>query len=108
MDTDREDGKPFISQEDWAKSGAAFEAICQDLVKAMSQGASPKSSEAQAVIRRHYEWLKRFWTPNRISYAGHSDLMLSSDLRKAYEKHDAELPEFAATAMKEFAEQELA
>ena len=30
------------------------------------------SREVQDVIRRHYQWLKQFWTPNRKSYAGHS------------------------------------
>jgi hypothetical protein len=54
----------------------------------------------QSIIRRHYNWLKQFWKPTRESYAGHSQLIVDSDLRKAYEAHDPNLPEFAAEAMR--------
>ena len=93
---------------DWEKSGAAFNGICQDLVAVMNRKQASDSPEAQSVIRRHYEWLKSFWTPNRKSYAGHSLLVVDSELRKAYEAHHSKLPEFAAVAMKAFAERELA
>jgi MerR family transcriptional regulator, thiopeptide resistance regulator len=92
---------------DWEKSGTAFNAICRDLVSAMEQGLTPESPEVQRVIRRHYEWLKKFWTPNRESYAGHSQIVVDSDLRKPYEAHHPQLPEFAAAAMNAFADAEL-
>src|SRR5262249_29221718 len=69
------------SKAKWQKSGEEFGAICQDLVKLMGQGKGPDSREAQSVIRRHFEWLKQFWTPNRASYAGHSQLIVDSELR---------------------------
>ena len=50
------------------------------------------SREVQEVIRRHHQWLKQFWTPTRESYAGHSQLIVDSDLRKAYEAYDPRLP----------------
>src|SRR5688572_24854445 len=53
------------TKADWEKSTAAFAGICQDLVSAMEQKRSSDSREVQEVIRRHYEWLKQFWTPNR-------------------------------------------
>jgi MerR family transcriptional regulator, thiopeptide resistance regulator len=92
---------------DWEKSGAAFNVICQDLVAAMERGQAAESSAVQTVIRRHYEWLKQFWTPKRESYIGHSQMMVDSELRKAYETHHPDLPEFAAAGMKAFAEAEL-
>ena len=55
------------------------------------------------MIRRHFTGLKQFWTPNRASYAGHGELMRTSDLRKAYEKYEPKLPDFAAAAMNAFA-----
>lgn len=91
----------------WEKSGAAFAEICKDLVKVMNRQLPAESPGAQEIIRRHFEWLKQFWTPNRESYAGHSQLIVDSDLRKAYEAYDARLPEFGAEAMKVFAENEL-
>ena len=93
---------------DWEKSGAAFNSICQDLVAAMERKLATDSREVQAIVRRHYQWLKQFWTPNRESYAGHANLIVDSDLHKAYEAHHADLPEFIAIAIKAFAETELA
>ena len=92
----------------WEKSGAAFVEICRDFVKVMEQKASAESPEAQKIVRRHFEWLKQFWTPNREAYIGHSQLIVDSDLRKAYEAYHPQLPEFAGSAMKNFAERELA
>jgi len=95
------------TNSDWAKVGGAFAAICKDLVEVMGAGLAADSRGAQDVIRRHYQWLKQFWTPTRESYAGHSQLIVDSELRKAYETYDPGLPEFAAAAMKVFAEKEL-
>ena len=61
----------------------------------------------QRLIRRHHRWLKQFWTPTRKSYVGHSQLIVDSELRKAYEAHDPLLPEFLALAIQTFAEKEL-
>ena len=92
----------------WEKSGVDFAGICQNLVGLMDRHCSSDSREVQAVVRRHYEWLKQFWTPTRESYAGHSQFIVDSDLRQAYETHHPQLPEFAAAAMKVFAKNELA
>ncbi len=91
----------------WTKTAGLFEGICKDLVNAMGKELSPDSPEVQDIIRRHYQWLKKFWTPTRESYAGHSHLIVDSELRKAYEAHDPKLPEFVAEGIKFFAEQEL-
>ena len=92
---------------DWAKSGEDFNQICADLVSCLRRNLSAESREAQIVIRRHFEWLKQFWTPNRESYAGHSLLIMDSELGEAYEKFDPKLPEFTAAAIKVFAERQL-
>jgi hypothetical protein len=86
----------------------AFVEICRDLVGAMKRERPTDSPEVQLIIRRHYEWLKQFWTPNRKSYVGHSQMIVDSELRKAYEAHDPLLPEFLALAIQTFAEQKLA
>jgi DNA-binding transcriptional MerR regulator len=87
------------TKSDWAKVGGVFDEICKDLVKVMGRELPADSPGVQDIIRRHYQWLKRFWTPTRESYAGHSQLIVDSDLRKAYEAYDPRLPEFAAAAM---------
>ena len=95
------------TKANWEKSGAAFAEICKDLVARMGRKLPAESREVQEVIRRHYQWLKQFWTPNRESYAGHTLLIVDSDLRKAYEAYHPQLPEFTAAAIKVFAEREL-
>ena len=61
----------------------------------------------QAIVRRHFTWLKQFWTPNQESYAGHGDFIVSSELRNAYDKYDPNLAEFLANAIRIFAQKEL-
>ncbi|MBM3835357.1 MAG: MerR family transcriptional regulator [Verrucomicrobia bacterium] len=95
------------TEDDWQKSGAAFNEICLDLVSAMERELAAESAVVQKIIRRHYEWLKQFWTPNQEAYAGHSELIVDSDLRKAYEAHHPQLPQFVAAAIKVFAKNEL-
>jgi DNA-binding transcriptional MerR regulator len=95
------------TKADWEKSGTAFVEICQDLARLMGEGLAEDSPEVQAVIRRHYEWLKRFWTPDRESYAGHSRMIEDSELGKAYEPYHPQLPKFIAAAIRIFAEKEL-
>ena len=96
------------TKADWEKSGTVFAAVCTDLVALMGRGLPDESREVQQVIRRHYEWLKQFWTPTGESYAGHSQIVVDSELRRAYEAYHPQLPEFAAAAMRLFAELELA
>jgi DNA-binding transcriptional MerR regulator len=96
------------TRADWEKSGRTFDQICTDLVSLMERKLSADSQEAQKVIRRHHDWISQFWKPTAESYAGHSQLICDSDLRKAYEAYHPHLPEFAAKAMKCYTENELA
>ncbi len=93
--------------KDWQRSGEVFAGICRDLVQVMQRRLGPDAPATQVVIRRHFEWLKHFWTPGRESYEGHGQFIMDSDLRLAYEAHHSELPEFAAAAIKVFARSEL-
>ena len=95
------------TKSDWQRSGNEWNEICARLVQAMGRKLAVDSDEVQGLIRRHYEWLKKFWTPNRESYAGHGRFLLETDLRKAYDKHDPKLAGFMAEAMSIFAEQKL-
>lgn len=87
---------------DWEKSSATFREICDDFVSAIERKVRVEDPEVQSIVERHYHWLQQFWTPTRESYAGHSELIVDSDLRKAYEAHHPDLPEFVATAILRF------
>ncbi len=73
----------------------------------MGRRLAEDTTEVQAVVRRHYEWLKRFWTPTRKYYAGHNRMIEDSELGKAYEAYHPQLPKFIAEAIRTFAEEEL-
>ena len=81
--------------------------ICKDLTHLLEQNFKAGSKEVQSAIRRHYHWLKKFWTPTRESYAGHGQFIVESELRKAYAVYHPQLPEFLAEAIQIFAESEL-
>lgn len=95
------------TKADWEERGWEFAAICNDLTTLMKQGLEAGAPDVQKTIRRHYLWLKNFWKPNRASYTGHSQLILDSDLRKAYDAYHPQLADFLAEGIKLFAQREL-
>lgn len=95
------------TKEDWDKSRHEFDAICKKLAKLIEKHSSADSVEVQSVIRQHYHWLKRFWTPTRETYTQHGQLIVETELRKPYEAHHPQLPEFIAKGIGVFAEAEL-
>ena len=84
-----------------------FVDICKELTRLLEKNCKVSTKEVQSVIRRHYLWLKKFWTPTKGSYAGHGQFIADSDLRKAYEAYHPRLPEFIAEAIQVFANKEL-
>ena len=86
------------TKTDWEQSGNAFAAICGEATLLLERRLPADSPEVQAVIHRHYEWLKQFWMPNSESYAGYSLLIEESELGKAYEAYHPQLPHFMAAA----------
>lgn len=84
-----------------------FEEICKELTRLLKQNFKADAAEVQKVTRRHYLWLKNFWTPTKESYAGHGQFIADSDLRKPYESYHLQLPEFIAEAIQVFANREL-
>lgn len=96
------------TKNDWEKVGKDFDAICHDLVALLKKELKAESKEVQDVVRRHYQWLKQFWTPNKESYAGHAQFIVDTDFAKAYDKYTPGLAKFISDAIKIFAEQELA
>src|SRR5262245_29320442 len=99
-----------FTKADWEKNGKEWDAICRDLAAELAKGAAATSTPVQAVIRRHHEWLKKFWTPKRDSYAGLGEGYTSFEWKKAFAAHDPKHPtlaRFMADAMSVFAEREL-
>ncbi len=90
------------SKADWDQSNKEFDGICKELVKMIEKHSKADSKEVQSIIRRHYLWLKKFWSPTKKSYSEHGQYIVESDLRKAYEAHHPQLPEYIAEAISSF------
>lgn len=95
------------SKADWDNSKKAFDTICKELTNLLEGSSKVSSKEVQNVVRRHYQWLKQFWTPTKESYAAHGQFIEDSELRKAYEAYHLQLPRFIAEAIQVFAKNQL-
>lgn len=93
-----------IDEENFKKE---CDEICKELARLLEQNFKANTKEVQSVIRKHYLWLSKCWTPTKESYAGHGQFIADSDLRKAYEVYHTRLPEFIAEAIQIFANKEL-
>ena len=95
---------------DWENSSTEYNAICLELLKLMQQGFEVSSAEVQIVVRKHYEWIKQYWTPNQESYIGLGEGYKEFEWKKTFEPYDSNHPKFAqflAEGMRFFAEREL-
>ena len=84
-----------------------IERIMNELVIALEENLMPDSAEVQILLRRHYTWLERTWTPTRESYLGLIQLYQKPEFREFYDRRHPQLLEFMIEAMKIFAEREL-
>lgn len=95
------------SEKDKADFMQEGEEINKAFVMAIQKKLKPSSNEVQTLVRRHYAWIKRSWTPTRESYIGLSQMYQTPEFKKFFEGHHPELLDFIVEAMKEFAETEL-
>ncbi len=95
------------SKADWEDSKKEFDSICEELTALLQKKCASDSREVLSVIRRHYKWLKRFWTPTKESYAGHGQFIEDSEFSKAYEAYHPQLPRYISEAIQFFVKKEL-
>lgn len=84
-----------------------MENIMQALIREIEKNSSPSAREVQHLMRKHYVWLERTWTPNKESYVGLTQLYQTPEFRKFYDDRHPQLLAFFIEAMKIFAEHEL-
>lgn len=93
--------------KDWKSVNIQFDEICKALVELLEKKQTPDSEEAQNIIHKHYEVIKKFWQPTKERYAGHADFIMETDLRKFYDNYHPKLAQFISDAIKTFAERNL-
>lgn len=98
------------TKADMEKSTQEMEHYMKELAKMMENRFTASSLEVQTIVRKHYEWLKNFWTPNRESYTGLGQMYTEFEWKKFFERYDSNHPRlasFLAEGMRVFAEREL-
>ncbi len=98
------------TKADWARYQKESDENMKALAKLMEQKLAPDSPEVQTIVRKGYEWIKKFWTPNRESYTGLGQGYTEFEWKKYFETYDPHHPRLAkylAEGMKVFADREL-
>lgn len=99
-----------MTKEDFEKSKKDWVHILDDLAKQWKKPVSAGSPQVQKIIRNHYEWLKKYWIPDRSSYTGMGEGYTGFEWKDVFKAYDPEHPKFAqflAEGIKVFAEREL-
>lgn len=88
---------------DWNAASQESAAIFRDLTDLLEKKYATDSERVQAVIKRHYDWITKFWTPNKESYVGLAQLYTEKEWQKTFEMYHPELAQYLFDAMQIFA-----
>lgn len=98
----------YWKKADWDAFKASGEQLNLTLVEAVKEGYKIDSTETQALIHRHYEWVKNFWEPTKESYLGLGQMYLDHpDYRDFYNSYHPDLVDYLVAAMTVFARHNL-
>lgn len=59
-----------LSKEQFAAIGKEGDAVTRDIAALAEKGMDPASPETQALVARHYAWLRHFYEPSTEMYRG--------------------------------------
>lgn len=95
-------------REDFEKVKSDYDELHRAFADSLNRSVAPSAPEVQALVKRHYAVVDRFWTPNRESYIGlGKNYCEHPDFRKVFDGFHPKLAEYLAEAMKIYAEREL-
>lgn len=96
------------NKQDWDEIKSEWDIIYNDLVGAIKNNLKVDSSEVQALVRRHFQIISKFYTPTKEIFGSLGQLyMQHPDFRKLYDSYHPKLAQYLAEAMRLFADQEL-
>lgn len=96
------------SKEEALRHKQQTDLVHERLVDAINKKLSPTAPEVQALIEKHYQLIKVFWTPTKETYIGLTQLYASHpDFVKFYGDIHPELLDFLSNAMKVYANNNL-
>jgi DNA-binding transcriptional MerR regulator len=96
------------NKSNWDEHQREADTINRGLIALMINETPPSSEKVQELIRQHYLWVKKFWTPTQESYIGLSQMYLENPEFKAfYEGYHPHLLNFLVEAMRIYATNQL-
>lgn len=91
-------------QDWWQRQGAEWVATLDSLVELIDAGTAPDDPAVLPVVDRHYEWICRFWTPDRESYTGLGEFYAGEPrFRAKFDQTDPRLADYLRDAMAAYA-----
>jgi MerR family transcriptional regulator, thiopeptide resistance regulator len=98
------------TQMDTEKAKKEGDATFREFAKLKEKQVSPSSPEVQALVLKLYNWVKQFWTPDKVSFPALGQMYTELEWKKFFGKYDPQHPKlamFVAEGMRIFAEREL-
>jgi hypothetical protein len=92
-----------MSKEDFERIGKEGDAITREIAQAAEAGKDPTDSEVQALIARHYAWLRHWYEPTLEMYRGLGSMYVDdARFTATYDKHRPGLAIYIRDAMHAF------
>lgn len=96
------------SEQENRQFAVEFDAITQKMADALLAEKAFDSAAMQQLVREHYEFCLRFWTPNRESYKSLAlSFILPTGYRDTYEDYLEGLGKYVFDAITHFADTNL-
>ncbi len=85
-----------------------FSEITKSFAEAMNQGINPASPEVQELVKKHYSFVSKFWTPTKEAYKSLAmSYILPSPYKDTYEAVAKGLGKYHYDAIQIWAEKNL-
>ncbi len=96
-----------MSRSEWLETKDEGDAITRELADLIGK-ASPDSKEVQVIIKRHHEWIEKFYPANAGTYKGLGKTYTENpEFRAFYDKYKTGLAKFLCAAMEYYADNQL-
>lgn len=88
------------TKEEQANFKEEFSNLTNEFIEAKKSGKLPSDSDVQALVKKHYDFVTKFWTPDRESYKNLAmSYILPTPYRDTYEEFDKGLGKYTYDAV---------
>lgn len=96
------------SKEENRKFTEQFSEITEEMHKLMIEGVKPDEEAVQISVKKHYEFIAKFWKPNKQAYKSLAMMyILPSDYKTFYDNYAEGLGQYTYEAITIWADRNL-